>query len=183
MIVVGFVLLVAAVVVAIALIVQNPGVVTVHAFSWSRDVEMRWLVVAGLALTAIGLLGLAMMRVGGARHARLRRERKALAVENKRLVRQAHAADVPPVTGEPRYTVPASTASTAPPGASASTVPRGSAAWTASEQRASVGHSAPGPAAPSTGAVAAPGRPSGTSTEPHGIRERLVAKMHRRSKG
>jgi uncharacterized integral membrane protein len=174
MIVVGFVLLVAAVVVAIALIVQNPGVVTVHAFSWSRDVEMRWLVVAGLALTAIGLLGLAMMRVGGARHARLRRERKALAVENKRLVRQAHTADVPPVTGEPRYTVPASTASTAPPGASA---------WTASEQRASVGHSAPGPAAPSTGAVAAPGRPSGTSTEPHGIRERLAAKMHRRSKG
>jgi uncharacterized integral membrane protein len=180
MIVVGFVLLIAAVVVAIALIVQNPGMVTVHAFSWSRDVEMRWLVVAGLALTAIGLLGLAMMRVGGARYARLRRERKALAVENRRLVRQARTADVPAIA-EPRYTGPASTASTTPRSASAAA--RGASTSTATEQRASVGHSAPGPAAPSTGAVAAPGRPSGISTEPRGIRERLAAKMHRRSKG
>jgi uncharacterized integral membrane protein len=93
MIIVGFVLLAAAVVIAAALIVQNPATVTVHAFNQWWNVDMRWLVVTGLALTAIGLFGLGMMRLGGARYMRLRGERRALASENKRLAKRAAAAD------------------------------------------------------------------------------------------
>src|SRR5262249_1379973 len=84
MIVVGFVLFAAAIVIAVALIAQNPATVTVHAFDATWNVDMRWLLVAGLALTAIGLLGLSMMRLGSARYMRLRGERRALAAENKR---------------------------------------------------------------------------------------------------
>ena len=179
MIVVGFVVLVAAVVVAIALIVQNPGMVTVHAFSWSWHVDIRWLVVAGLALTAIGLVGLAMMRVGGARYARLRRDRKLLAAENKRLTREARTADIPAVAAEPRNPAPGSMT----PGPFTATAPRGTAATTAAGQRTAAEGSGRGTTAAPTGAVAAAERPSDTSTEPHGIRERLAATRHRRSKG
>jgi hypothetical protein len=85
MIIVGFVLFAAVVVLAVALIVQNPATVPVRAFSQAWNVDMRWLVVAGLALTAIGLFGLGMMRRGSARQLRLRGERRALMAENKRL--------------------------------------------------------------------------------------------------
>lgn len=101
MIIVGFILLVAAVVIAVALIVQNPATVTVHAFNQSWNVDMRWLLVAGLALTAIGLLGLSMMRLGSARYVRLSGERRALAAENRRLAKRAAAADAAPRTAAP----------------------------------------------------------------------------------
>jgi hypothetical protein len=91
-IIVGFVLFAAAVVLAVALIVQNAATVTVHVFNQYGDVEMRWLFVAGLAVTAIGLLGVGMMRLVVARVERLRGERWALAVENKRLAQRAAAA-------------------------------------------------------------------------------------------
>jgi hypothetical protein len=91
MIIVGFVLFAAAVVLAVALIVQNPAAITVHGFNQYLDVEMRWLFVAGLALMAIGLLGLGMMRVVIARVERLRGERWALAIENKRLAQRVTA--------------------------------------------------------------------------------------------
>ena len=91
MIIVGFLLVAAAVVLAVALIVQNPATVTVHVFNQYRNVELRWLFVAGLALTAIGLLGLAMMRLVVARVERLRGDRWALAIENKRLAQRAAA--------------------------------------------------------------------------------------------
>jgi ABC-type branched-subunit amino acid transport system permease subunit len=103
MMIVGFILLAAAAVVAGALIVQNPGTVTVHAFKWSWDVEMRWLIVAGLALSAIGLLGLAMMRIGDSYNQLLRGERAALAAENKRLDRQAGADNRRPAAYEHRH--------------------------------------------------------------------------------
>lgn len=92
MIIVGFVLFAAVVVIAVALVVQNPAAVSVHAFNQWWNVDMRWLVVAGLALTAIGLLGLGMMRLGGARYLRLRGERRVLAAENKRLTKRVAAA-------------------------------------------------------------------------------------------
>jgi uncharacterized integral membrane protein len=92
MIIVGLLLFAAAVVIAAALIVQNPAAVTVDAFNQSWSVGMRWLFVAGLALTAVGLLGLAMMRFGGARYMRLRGERRVLKAENKRLSKRAAAA-------------------------------------------------------------------------------------------
>ena len=110
MIIVGFVLFVAAVVIAAALIVQNPAMVTVHAFHQSWNVDMRWLLVAGLALTAIGLLGLGMMRLGSARYVRLSGERRKLAAENKRLAKRAAAADSAPRTApvaQPRESVSA----------------------------------------------------------------------------
>jgi uncharacterized integral membrane protein len=110
MIIVGFILFVAAVVIAAALIVQNPATVTVHAFHESWNVDLRWLLVAGLALTAIGLFGLGMMRLGSARYLRLRGERRALASENRRLAKRAAAADTAPrtaPTAQPREPVPA----------------------------------------------------------------------------
>jgi len=90
MMIVGFILLAAAAVLAVALIVQNSSTVTVHAFKWSWDVEMRWLIVAGLALSVIGLLGVAMMRIGDSYNQLLRGERSALAAENKRLAKPGY---------------------------------------------------------------------------------------------
>jgi uncharacterized integral membrane protein len=111
-IILGFVLFVAAVVIAAALIVQNPANVTVHAFNQSWNLDMRWLFVAGLALTAICLLGLGMMRLGNARYMRLRHERRKLATENKRLAKRATAAepagarrDTAPAAAQPREPV------------------------------------------------------------------------------
>jgi uncharacterized integral membrane protein len=195
MIIVGFVLLAAAAVVAVALIVQNPATVTVHAFKWSWDVDVRWLVVAGLALTAIGLLGLAMMRLGGARHTRLRRERKALAFENKRLVAEQAASaqaattpgnDRPPVGYAPRPAMPPERPGGQPPtSAAARPVPP------TANQRTDVrppapaqGRTAPAanPAERPTGGVAAPEREATTSTDPRGFRGRLAAVRHRHEK-
>jgi uncharacterized membrane protein YciS (DUF1049 family) len=99
MIIVGFVVFAAAIVIAAALIVQNRAMVTVHAFNQSWNVHLRWLLVAGLALTAIGLLGLGMMRLGSARYLRVSRQRRALAAENKRLAKRAAAADSAPRIG------------------------------------------------------------------------------------
>jgi len=169
MIIVGFILLVAAAVVAIALVVQNPSTVTVHAFNSSWDVDMRWLVVAGLALTAIGLFGLAMMRIGGSHYLRLRSERKVLAAENKRLAERA-AADNRTRGGY--QTAPRDGAlPVAPP----PTVPAAPAAPTAPA----------GPATSPAGDMAHVGASdrAAASNEPHGIRERLVATRHRRAKG
>jgi hypothetical protein len=124
MIIVGFVLFAATVVVAAALIVQNPATVAVHAFNQLWNVDMRWVVVAGLALTALGLFGLGMMRRGSARHLRLRGERRALMAENKRLIKRT-AATAPAGTGrdttprtapaaKPREPVPAAPSSDRP---------------------------------------------------------------------
>ena len=175
MIIVGFILLVAAAVVAIALVVQNPSTVTVHAFKWSWDVDMRWLVVAGLALTAIGLFGLAMMRIGGSHYLRLRSERKVLAAENKRLSERAEAdnrtrGNHRTAPREGAVPAPAPMAPTAPPAAAPTGPPV--AAPT-------------GPAMSPTGDMAHVGAPdrAPASNEPHGIRERLVATRHRRAKG
>jgi hypothetical protein len=103
MMIVGFILLAAAAVVAVALVVQNPGTVTVHAFKWSWDVDMRWLIVAGLALSAIGLLGVAMMRIGDSYNQLLRGERAVLAAENRRLAKRAGAGNRPPAAYEHRH--------------------------------------------------------------------------------
>ena len=186
MIIVGFVLLAAAVVVAVALVVQNPATVTVHAFKWSWDVDLRWVIVAGLALTAIGLVGLAMMRLGGAHYARLRRERKALAYENKRLVaEQANPAEPAP-GGPPAGYAQRPVAPPARPAAEQPTQTMPPAARPApptAPQRpvARPPESGRNAAAPA-GGVAAPEREVSASTEPHGFRERLAAARHRHVK-
>ena len=161
------------------MIIQNPATVTVHAFKWSWDVDMRWLFVAGLALTAIGLMGLAMMRVGGAHYLRLRRERKILAAENQRLIERAgadnarrrgartEARDVP---AQPRVPVEARAPMPVAPMPPAPT-PGPPTERVRAERSA--------PMAPATGSVAAPERTATTSDHPHGIRERLMATRHR----
>lgn len=108
MIIIGFVLFAAAVVIAAALIVQNPATVTVHAFNQSWNVDMRWMFVAGLALTAIGLIGLGMMRLGSAHYMRLRGERRVLAAENRRLSRRPAAAAPTAAPDAAPWTAPAS---------------------------------------------------------------------------
>lgn len=187
MIIVGFVLLAAAAVIAVALVVQNPATVTVHAFKWSWDVDMRWLFVAGLALTAIGLLGLAMMRVGSAHYLRLRRDRKLLAAENQRLIERAGASNARRAPAEPRVAPPMQPVGPMPaaPMAAGPMPP-------APMERPPAARPAPpappatsamaGPTAPATGSVAAPERIATTSTHPHGIRERLTATRHRHEK-
>lgn len=191
MIIVGFVLLAAAVVAAVALIVQNPATVTVHAFKWSWNVDMRWLIVAGLALTAIGLLGLAMMRLGSAHYGRLRRERKALAYENKRLVaEQAVAQSATTPADERRAAGYAQRPGMPPPrlGAEQPTQAMPPARPAPQMARTDARPPAPGRSAPasapdrSTGGVAAPEREAATSTEPRGFRERLAAARHRHVK-
>lgn len=185
MIIVGFVLLAAAAVVAVALIIQNPATVTVHAFNWSWDVDMRWLFVAGLALTAIGLFGLALMRLGGAHYLRLRRERKVLAAENDRLVKQSRTAnDRPPVADGRLSHRPAHSPVAGPPPAAMpeATLARPPARPGVPTQPVASGRAAPEPMAPATGSVAAAERPATTSSRPHGLRERLAATRHRHEK-
>lgn len=180
MIIVGFVLLAAAAVIAVALVIQNPATVTVHAFTWSWDVDMRWLFVAGLALTAIGLLGLAMMRLGSARYVRLRRERRALAVENERLMKRTGADERRPVHSEH---MPARRPVAGPPAQPAPMTQPAQPAQPAPTSQPSGPPNPPNPPmAPATGSVAAPERTAETSTHRVGLRERLAASRHRREK-
>jgi uncharacterized integral membrane protein len=176
MIIVGFILLAAAAVVAVALVIQNPSTVTVHAFKWSWDVDGRWLVVAGLALTAIGLFGLWMMRIGGSHYLRLRAERRRLAAENKRLAERVGAQDRP-TRYEQRAPMPAAPAPVPAPAPRMDTRPAAPPMAPTGSNTAPASGSV---IAPATGSVAAPERPF---DHPHGIRERLVASRHRRAKG
>jgi uncharacterized integral membrane protein len=88
MIVVGFILIAAAVAAAVILIVQNQGAINVHALGGSWHVDAYWLLVAGLVILAAAILGLAIAQTGTARAWRLRRERRELARENRRLSAQ-----------------------------------------------------------------------------------------------
>jgi uncharacterized integral membrane protein len=84
--VVGLILLAAAVAVALVLVVQNRGTpVDVHAAGHTWAVHPYSIVLAGLAIGFVGLLGLTMMRAGAGRVHRLRRERAELLAENERL--------------------------------------------------------------------------------------------------
>ncbi len=86
MIIIGLVVFAAAVAAAIILIAQNNNAtLDVHALGHTSNVHAYWLVVAGLIITAVGLGGLAMMRSGGARYRRLRREHRMLVRDHERL--------------------------------------------------------------------------------------------------
>jgi uncharacterized integral membrane protein len=88
MVVVGLILIAAAVAAAVILIVQNRGAIDVHALGGSWHVDSYWLVVAGLVILAAAILGLAIAKTAAARVWRLRRERRELARENRRLSAQ-----------------------------------------------------------------------------------------------
>jgi hypothetical protein len=90
MFLVGLILFAAAVAAAIIGIVQTRHlVIDVHALGQTWTVHAYWVLVAGLIVAGVGLLGLAIMNRGAERSRRLRRERRALATENRRLSKLA----------------------------------------------------------------------------------------------
>jgi uncharacterized integral membrane protein len=91
MIVIGFILIAAAVAAAVILIVQNRGAINVHALGGSWHVDAYWLLVAGLVILAVAILGLVIIQTATAHVWRLRRERRELARENRRLSAQVDA--------------------------------------------------------------------------------------------
>src|SRR6266446_2620243 len=91
MIVIGFILIVAAVAAGVVLIVQNRGAIDIHALGGSWQLDAYWLTVAGVVILAVAILGLAIARTAAARSWRLRRERRELARENRRLSAQVDA--------------------------------------------------------------------------------------------
>jgi len=109
-IVVGFILVAAAVAAGVILIVQNRGAIDVHALGGSWHVDAYWLLVAGLVILAVAILGLAIAKTAVALAWRLRRERRELARENRRLSAQVAAssssASPPMIAGTPGEVVP-----------------------------------------------------------------------------
>jgi len=85
MMILGLILLAAAVVLAIELIIANDATMTMHLWGWSWQMDAFWLAVGGAIILAVGLIGLALMQGGARRSRRLRRERRDLAEENRRL--------------------------------------------------------------------------------------------------
>jgi hypothetical protein len=73
------------VVLAIEVIIANDATMTMHLWGWSWQMNAFWLAVAGAIILVVGLLGLALMQGGARRTRRLRRERRDLAAENRRL--------------------------------------------------------------------------------------------------
>jgi len=93
MIIMGLFLLAAAAVVAVELVVANDDAqITVNMWRWSWTADSSWLAVAGAAILAAALLGLLMLKAGGKRERRLRRERRQLARENRQLAQRAEMA-------------------------------------------------------------------------------------------
>lgn len=90
---VGLILVAAAVVAAVELILANGQAVTLRMWHWTWHLDMWGLAVTGAVILAVGLLGLGMMRISTVRMYRLRREHRALAAENRRLAARAEAVD------------------------------------------------------------------------------------------
>jgi membrane protein implicated in regulation of membrane protease activity len=95
MVLIGLLLIAAAVAAAIILIVQNDGTIAVHVFDSDYNMAAYWLAVAGLAIMAVLALGLWAVRVGTGHQMRLRRERRELVRENRRLNERAATLDAP----------------------------------------------------------------------------------------
>ncbi|MBV9823071.1 MAG: hypothetical protein JO144_12600 [Actinobacteria bacterium] len=92
MVLIGLILIAAAVAAAIILVVQNDGTITVHVFNSDYHMAAYWLAIAGLVIMAVLALGLTAVRAGAAHRMRLRRERRELLRENRRLSEQAATA-------------------------------------------------------------------------------------------
>jgi uncharacterized membrane protein YciS (DUF1049 family) len=91
MVLIGLLLIAAAVAAAVILVVQNDNTIAVHVFDKDYNVSAYWLAIAGLAIMAVLALGLWAIRVGTAHRMRLRRERRELVKENRRLSERAAA--------------------------------------------------------------------------------------------
>lgn len=88
MVVLGFIVLGLAVASVCVLIGANTGEVDVSALGGTWSVQMYWLVVAGVVLTAAAILGILLIVLGGARARRQRSHRRDLERENRRLASQ-----------------------------------------------------------------------------------------------
>jgi membrane protein implicated in regulation of membrane protease activity len=95
MVLIGLLLIAAAVTAAIILVVQNEGNITVHVFETDYDIAAYWLAIAGLVIMAVLALGLLALRIGAAHAARRRRERRELVQENRRLSERAASLNSP----------------------------------------------------------------------------------------
>ncbi|MFN2519062.1 MAG: hypothetical protein ABR604_08490 [Jatrophihabitantaceae bacterium] len=93
MMILGILLVAAAAVAAVELVLANHAQVDFHMWRWTWHFDALWLAVVGAAILACALLGLAMLKAGGGRARRLRRERRELAVENRRLAERADVAE------------------------------------------------------------------------------------------
>lgn len=93
MVILGLLLLAAAVVVGIEVIIANTGPLTMHLWGWTWTWDAFWLAVGGAVILLVGIVGLACIQAGALRSRRLRRERRALADENRRLAARADDAD------------------------------------------------------------------------------------------
>lgn len=101
MILLGFVLIAASVVVGTALISQNTDEITVTAFGSHWTAHAYGLVIAGIAVAFVCMLGLMLVRSATARGWRLRRDRRRLAAENELLAEQATVRSTPGATPTP----------------------------------------------------------------------------------
>lgn len=95
MVLLGLILLAAAVVAAVELILANRSSVSVSMWDWHWQMDKFWLAVVGAGILLAAVIGLGLMRSGFARSWRLRRERRELAAENRRLAEQSAMADAP----------------------------------------------------------------------------------------
>lgn len=121
MVVLGFIVLALAVASVCVLIGANTGKVDVSALGGTWTVEMYWLVIAGVVLTAAAMLGILLIVLGGARARRQRTRQRDLERENRRLSSQVGEppAQSAPITnrlvdGDTRHVQPAPLV--APPG-------------------------------------------------------------------
>lgn len=90
MVVLGILLLAGAAVLAVATISSNTGAVEMDLWGLSiSNVSIGVVFAAGMVTAAVGLLGLMMVLGGARRNRKLRRERRALARDNRGLSRQA----------------------------------------------------------------------------------------------
>lgn len=131
MVVLGFILLALAVAAVCILIGANTGQVEVSALGGTWTVELYWLVVAGVVLTAAAILGILMIVIGGARARRQRTRHRDLERENRRLASQVGSAPAATqdsdgkrgVDGDTRHVQPAADAFPPAPGYAAPTYP------------------------------------------------------------
>jgi len=107
MIILGILLLAAAAVAAVELVIANDEHQTVfHMWRWTWQIDAFWLAVVGAAVLFVALLGLGMLKASGGRTRRLRRERRDLASENRRLSERADVAESTPAARAEGYAHP-----------------------------------------------------------------------------
>jgi len=101
MIVLGFVLIIAAVAASVILIAQNAGSLDVHALGHVRSLNAYWLVVAGLAAMAVAVIGLAIVRQAGVRTHRSRRKVVPTAADQRPMTTPENSTAAPESTERP----------------------------------------------------------------------------------